>query len=243
MARSARVMNMVELVLFKNENEAGKQLAIDSAPKTLDLGTRALQAHDPFWILPYELTSKILLHLPSTDILNLRLSFRKITLTKLPMKFWKSKFWPRNELGFAKSLCCPKTCTWENWYVFVREQCKSGPKHKNLMNQKRIWHLAGYLVELVSIVKSRIVLGSPTLDLSLGRSRKVTCVPPKKFSGGYTVRVGIHGEFWSQITLNKHYDSVQASVASAGAEYREHGQVTSLLFRPSGSEYPELISQ
>ncbi|KAI9777197.1 MAG: hypothetical protein M1839_009040 [Geoglossum umbratile] len=166
-----------------NENEAGKQLAIDSAPKALDLGTRALQAHDPFWILPYELTSEILLHLSSTDILNLRLSSRKITLTKLPMEFWKSRFWPRNELGFAKSLCRPETCTWENWYVFVREQCKSGPKHKNLMNRKRIWHLAGYLVELVSTVKSRIALGSATLDLSLGRSRRVTCVPPTKFSG------------------------------------------------------------
>jgi hypothetical protein len=43
--------------------------------------------------------------------------------------------------------------------------------------------------------------------------------------------------------LNKHYDSVQASVASAEAQYREHGQVTGLLFRPSGSDYPELIGQ
>ncbi|KAI9765729.1 MAG: hypothetical protein M1840_007162 [Geoglossum simile] len=166
-----------------NENEAGKQSAIDSAPKALDFGTRALQSHDPFWILPYELTSEILLHLSSADILNLRLSSRKITLTKLPMEFWKSRFWPRNELGFARSLCRPETCKWENWYVFIREQCKSGPKHKNLMNRKRIWHLAGYLVELVSTVKSRIALGSPTLDLSLERSRRVTCVPPTKFSG------------------------------------------------------------
>jgi hypothetical protein len=70
-----------------NENEARKQLAINSAPKALDFGTRALPAHDPFWILPCELTSEILLHLSSTDILNLRLSSRKITLTKLPMEF------------------------------------------------------------------------------------------------------------------------------------------------------------
>jgi hypothetical protein len=61
--------------------------------------------------------------------------------------------------------------------------------------------------------------------------------------GGYTVWVGIHGEFGSQITLNKHYDSVQASVASTGVEYREHGQVTGLLFWPSGSDYLELIGQ
>ncbi|KAH0541587.1 hypothetical protein FGG08_003935 [Glutinoglossum americanum] len=104
-----------------NENEAGKQLAIDSAPKALGLGTRTLQACDPFWILPYELTSEVLLHLSSTDILNLRLSSRKIALTKLPMQFWKSRFWPQNELGFTKSLCRPETYTWENWYVFVRE--------------------------------------------------------------------------------------------------------------------------
>jgi hypothetical protein len=58
-----------------------------------------------------------------------------------------------------------------------------------------------------------------------------------------TVSVGVHGEFRSQITLDKHYDSVQASVELVGAEFREQGQITGLLFRSSSSDYPELIGQ
>jgi hypothetical protein len=53
----------------------------------------------------------------------------------------------------------------------------------------------------------------------------------------------MHGEFRSQIMLNKHYDSVQASVESVGVEFRKDGQITGLLFRPSGSNYPDLIGQ
>jgi hypothetical protein len=168
---------------LSNENEAEKQLAIDFTLKASNLGTRTLQAHDPFGILPYELISETLLHLSSTDILNLRLSSRVMALTKLSVGFWKSRFWPRNELGFARSLRRPENYTWESWYVLIREQCKSGPNYKNFMNRKRIWHLVGYLVELVSTVKSRTALGSPTLDLSLERSLKVACVPPRKFLG------------------------------------------------------------
>jgi hypothetical protein len=100
-------------------------------------------------ILPYELISETLLHLSSTDILNLRLSSRVIALTELSMGFWKSRFWPRNELGFARSLRRPENYTWKSWYVLIREQCKNNSNHKNFMNRKRIWHLVGYLVELV----------------------------------------------------------------------------------------------
>ncbi|KAH0558922.1 hypothetical protein GP486_004453 [Trichoglossum hirsutum] len=166
-----------------SENEAGRELAIDFAPKALSLGARTLQAHDPFRILPYELISEILLYLPSADILNLRLSSRVVALTKLSVGYWKSRFWPRNELGFAGSLRRPENYKWENWYVLIREQCKNGANQKNLMNRKRIWHLAGRLVELVSTAKSRVAFGSPMLDLSLERSLKVACVPPRKFPG------------------------------------------------------------
>jgi hypothetical protein len=102
-----------------NENEARKKLAIDFTSKASNLGTRTLQAHDPFGIPPYELISETLLHLSSTDILNLRLSSRVIALTKLSVGFWKSRFWPRNEPGFARSLRRPENCMWENWYCRV----------------------------------------------------------------------------------------------------------------------------
>ncbi|KAH0558921.1 hypothetical protein GP486_004452 [Trichoglossum hirsutum] len=94
----------------------------------------------------------------------------------------------------------------------------------------------GSLACLGFFTDTSIVCGSSSLDHS----------PETFFTDSmedFTVSFRIHGKFKSQITLDKHYDSVQTSVESAGAEFREQGQIVGLLFRSSGSDYPELIGQ
>lgn len=75
-----------------------------------------------------------------------------------------------------------------------------------------------------------------SLELSPG---EISFSDPKKDIG---IKFGIHGEFSSYIKLNKHYDSVQASVDPLGGEFRSKGQITGLLFR-TRSDYPDIIGQ
>jgi F-box domain len=161
------------------EHGTGEQSPKDPPSSILNLGRRAINAPDPFWAVPDELISEIFSHLSSVDVLNLRLASAKVALVGLSATFWKSRFLPHHELGFARSLHRPETCTWKSWYLLVKGQCKRGPRRRNLMNRKRIWLLAGHLVELVNTVKERIAFGSSTSILSDWSSRRVTSAPPK----------------------------------------------------------------
>jgi hypothetical protein len=80
---------------------------------------------DPFSVLPEESLEQIIEYIPTRDLLNLRLASKAIAcisqLPRLPRSFWRSRFTPPHELGFALPERVDEDVDWRGIYFLIRQ--------------------------------------------------------------------------------------------------------------------------
>ncbi|KAK4153087.1 hypothetical protein C8A00DRAFT_34209 [Chaetomidium leptoderma] len=94
------------------------------APKNDGAPIWPSKANDLFSILPEEILQQIIEYTPTTDLVNLRLASRPITyasrLANLPRRFWRSRFTPPFEMGFASPERVDADLDWRGMYFLTR---------------------------------------------------------------------------------------------------------------------------
>ncbi|KAK4466582.1 hypothetical protein QBC42DRAFT_166458 [Cladorrhinum samala] len=85
---------------------------------------------DAFSRLPRELLQLVFQNLATSDLLNLRLASRTVSLASgvenLPRSFWFSRFTPSFEMGFALPTRIDEDLDWRGLYFLIRRACKQG---------------------------------------------------------------------------------------------------------------------
>ncbi|KAI1111547.1 hypothetical protein F5Y14DRAFT_424940 [Nemania sp. NC0429] len=109
---------------------------------------RTIAAHDPFGNLPLEILHWILTFIPSTDVLNLKLSSRVMANTGLPDRFWHSRFCYGQEFDYMFEFAQYSKYRGRWKKVFLAAQRLPHPP--SLVNRKRIWSLATALHDILS---------------------------------------------------------------------------------------------
>jgi hypothetical protein len=109
-----------------------------------------------FSSLPNELIYDVLSHLPSSDLLALRLASRDIArITKfvnLPQSFWASRFLSEFEMGFARIAVdgIVEKPDWRTLYTAFRRALQdSSQEYDSIKNRKRIWKCLSSLANTV----------------------------------------------------------------------------------------------
>ncbi|KAK3292517.1 uncharacterized protein B0H64DRAFT_435248 [Chaetomium fimeti] len=94
-----------------------------AAPLSADTTTNN-KNNDPFTTLPPEILQLLASHTPTTDLLHLRLASRAVAhvsgLDGLPRSFWRSRFGPAFEMGFAQPARAGRDLDWRGMYFLVR---------------------------------------------------------------------------------------------------------------------------
>jgi hypothetical protein len=93
------------------------------------------QETDPLSVLPEEILEQIIEYTPTADLLNLRLASKAIAcisqLPRLPRSFWRSRFTPPHELGFALPEQVDEDVDWRYMYFLLkpalRKYCRIVP--------------------------------------------------------------------------------------------------------------------
>jgi hypothetical protein len=82
------------------------------------------KTQDPFSALPEEILQQIVQHTPTPDLLNLRLASRSVSyvsrLANLPRGFWRSRWAPAFEMGFALPVRVDQDLDWRGMYFLTR---------------------------------------------------------------------------------------------------------------------------
>ena len=104
------------------------------ASKVLNIASKT---HDCFALMPMEMVQSILLHLPSRDVLKVKLASSVFASTPLPETFWASRFQRGFEFHcvFEARSCAVKTCCWKTLYYGVKHLQNS----LSFRNRRRIW--------------------------------------------------------------------------------------------------------
>lgn len=121
--------------------------------------------------LPTEILHKILCHLPSRDVCNLRLSSRSIAAVSsehgLPPSFWASRFAPDADMGFALAHVPVggarewKMLSWRQLYLDCRRVLQTRSGFEGLQNRKRIWRC---IVDIASTLQPILQSSTTAVD-------------------------------------------------------------------------------
>lgn len=108
--------------------------------------------NNAFFKLPTEVIHILLSWLQTDDLLRFRLASRPIAnLSRpdvLPQSFWRSRFSPPFELGYALPLQSERYQDWRNLYFAVRDAVNDPEGPGVLKNRKRIWDIISTNVPL-----------------------------------------------------------------------------------------------
>ncbi|XHG05310.1 hypothetical protein AWENTII_008544 [Aspergillus wentii] len=117
---------------------------------------------DIFSKLPIEIAHLLLSSLPSVDVCHLRLASRAIadrSLTKnLPQFFWKSRFLPELEMGFALPENIRKCEDWRELYFLLRHELGVHRGCGRVSNRRRVWQRIGKNTEAYELYVQDICL-------------------------------------------------------------------------------------
>ncbi|KAI9148850.1 hypothetical protein HJFPF1_10892 [Paramyrothecium foliicola] len=131
---------------------AFEQAANDSHSHNPILRVARPRDADPFASLPMEILHWILTHLPSRDVVQLKLASRVYGNLVLPNSFWKSRFLPGRELHHIfeaqKYFSSVKGC----WKCIFRSLKTLGITPA-ILNRKRTWGLSSSLHGLLELMK------------------------------------------------------------------------------------------
>ncbi|KAI9738737.1 MAG: hypothetical protein M1834_008242 [Cirrosporium novae-zelandiae] len=116
-------------------------------------------SHSPdcFAVLPMEVRQEIMLHLPSKDVLNLKLASKIFAIEPLTNIFWASRFQRGFEFHYILEArkCLAKRCCFKTLYLGVKSLQSNG-----LRNRARIWDILLQLEELLFKLSSMSLNGS-----------------------------------------------------------------------------------
>jgi hypothetical protein len=163
-----------EFALFQQALEHSLPLPWSPISSTDSTSTRICRSR--ILTLPSEIIESIMCCLDFCDVHSL-LQATSGCITLSP-SFWKSRFWPCCEAGFAKSIC-PPIYSWKDWFFSIQLQICKGLYKTNLQNRKRIWRLGLDLVNLVRAVEdpNRIRYGNvDTTNLDQMQGPTVSCI-------------------------------------------------------------------
>jgi hypothetical protein len=129
------VLPAVQKVVDENSFRlAGQRIAIESP------ALRLSGKPDCFSLLPVEILQRILILLPSKDVLNLKIASSIVATIALPNSFWASRFHGYREYGHIIEAhnCETSSHNWEGVYFALRARKTEG----TLENRRCIWLLA-----------------------------------------------------------------------------------------------------
>ncbi|KAF2496168.1 hypothetical protein BU16DRAFT_561002 [Lophium mytilinum] len=130
---------------YESAKSPGWRRGRSSTQRHLRITQTTSDSSDAFYHLPPELLHMILLLLPSKDVCALRLASPSVANStrpqELPQAFWRSKFLPESEMGFAypEGDIRPFEINWFHRYLAVKKACSSRTKYHPLKNRRRIW--------------------------------------------------------------------------------------------------------
>ncbi|KAK2785953.1 hypothetical protein FQN51_003761 [Onygenales sp. PD_10] len=110
--------------------------------------------------LPVEIIQLIFELLSTSDVCNIRLASRRLAyiamMEELPQSFWRSRFSPDREMGFAAVfLSCHSTLrdmSWKDKYVSFQAALRLPNRFPSTCNRQRIWALARPLSGLIEAI-------------------------------------------------------------------------------------------
>ncbi|ATY66767.1 Cyclin-like F-box [Cordyceps militaris] len=135
---------------------------------------------DCFTRLPLELRSMILVLLPTNDALSLRLVSRTFQSLLSDLTFWRSRFLPGGERGFLFEAREPSIFNHLGALLELYRLTRKSIANPELLNRRRIWHLAQRLLPLIQ----------PPLISNIGCQRTETVTSP----GWHTLRSMVQRE-------------------------------------------------
>lgn len=131
--------------------------ALDSTTPTLqsgvlDIGCDGIPSTlcDPFRIFPAELLVSILIYMPSSSVISLRLASRTFAALELSNKFWLSRFSRGFEYHYVLDLMQDWNSLSPRWKSCVMH-AKSISSLPSMNNRKRIWELASKMSEMIDL--------------------------------------------------------------------------------------------
>ncbi|KAL3462113.1 hypothetical protein BJX64DRAFT_299742 [Aspergillus heterothallicus] len=136
----------------------------------LETRTNALKrpflSHDALSLLPVEILIRILSMLTSVGVQHVRLASRRIASmthpASLPQSFWRSRYSPDFEMGFASPVNSSGNQDWRNAYFTLkhalRDSNNCGANAMRAKSRERIWALVKINATLVAQWKDRVAL-------------------------------------------------------------------------------------
>ncbi|KAI5777108.1 hypothetical protein EDC01DRAFT_679433 [Geopyxis carbonaria] len=143
-----------------------------------------VSAKDPFELLPPEVITAILCEMHFSDVSNLRLSSRRVTLLGFPSSFWRSRFRPDEECGYLESFLSQSSngmhIDAQQIYHSIQTEIRSASEiGKILRNRQRTWRLLSGVAHLIDVVHKYPLCGSMSLQPTLTvRPSTTSCILP-----------------------------------------------------------------
>ncbi|PWY81763.1 hypothetical protein BO94DRAFT_587470 [Aspergillus sclerotioniger CBS 115572] len=117
---------------------------------------------DIFARLPVEVLVTVLTYLPSSSVACLRLASRSVACatnpTSLPQHFWKSRFLPSFEMGFALPTDTNGRQDWRDTYFTIKAALSHDHAYDGLKSRRRIWKIVSVNAILIEQHMSDVVL-------------------------------------------------------------------------------------
>ncbi|PYI09436.1 hypothetical protein BO78DRAFT_308434 [Aspergillus sclerotiicarbonarius CBS 121057] len=118
--------------------------------------------NDIFSRLPVELLSAVLTCLPSSSVGYLRLASRSVASatrpTSLPQHFWRSRFLPSFEMGFALPIETDGHQDWRGAYFAIKAAINHSQGSEKLKSRRRVWNIVSFNATLIQQHMADIVL-------------------------------------------------------------------------------------
>ncbi|KAK2783590.1 hypothetical protein FQN53_009135 [Emmonsiellopsis sp. PD_33] len=128
--------------------------------KRLEYPQNTHTEHTRFERLPVEIIHLIFELLSTSDVRNIRLVSRRLAdvamVEELPQSFWRSRFYPDQEMGFT-SVLLPHYSTlretsWKDKYISFQAALRIPNRFPSTRNRQRIWSLARPLSGLIEAI-------------------------------------------------------------------------------------------
>ncbi|KAI9035917.1 F-box domain protein [Aspergillus affinis] len=125
-------------------------------------------SQDAFRCLPVEIIHTLLAMLPCADIKNLRAASRSVASAshpaEFPQQFWRSRFSPELEMGFALPKDTTGILDWRTAYSAVKNAINDPKGSPHLKNRRRIWERVGTKTSIFTELKAGESLDDMSLD-------------------------------------------------------------------------------
>ncbi|KAJ9355088.1 hypothetical protein DTO280E4_6602 [Paecilomyces variotii] len=139
------------------------------------IASEEVSSLDVFAKLPMEIIHLILTWMPPNDIQNLRLASRSVSMRSsvdaLSQFFWRSRFSPDFEMGFALPTHLGNHYDWRSLYFGIKHALRTPQFFPRLENRKRIWQIISRNASFLSLHLQGIRLhgiATSWSDFSLG---------------------------------------------------------------------------